>query len=253
MESYPAVFQSIGLDSKTIENTLKAKKKAGRDFTRFVLFLIADLMETIKEAGIESGCDRVIGNLMFAFFTIFIICSYNIATTVPTSAVQYRPALVKLVMEKKVKTNLQISEAVAFLKKLPANATVIFLFSVQFQLDQAAFEVACGSGIEVSDEEIQAAVNALIERNKEALVEQRYCFPINQLMYATKEGRMKWADGKKVKDVLDQAILTLLGEKTQADLDVLFLPTWLGIGNRCKQEKGKEGNQEGTKGRNRRT
>ena len=39
-------------------------------------------------------------------------------------------------------------------------------------------------------------------------------------MYATKEGRMKWADGKKVKDVLDASILALLGEKTQADLDV---------------------------------
>ena len=63
-------------------------------------------------------------------------------------------------------------------------------------------------------------MNALIEKNKEALLAQRYCFPINQLMYATKEGRMKWADGKKVKDVLDAAILALLGEKTQADLDV---------------------------------
>ena len=31
---------------------------------------------------------------------------------------------------------------------------------------------------------------------------------------------MKWADGKKVKDVLDASILALLGEKTQADLDV---------------------------------
>ena len=55
-------------------------------------------------------------------------------------------------------------------------------------------------------------MNALIEKNKEALLAQRYCFPINQLMYATKEGRMKWADGKKVKDVLDAAILALLGD-----------------------------------------
>ena len=90
-------------------------------------------------------------------------------------------------------------------------------------MDQAAFESACGAGIEVTDDEIKANVDALIEKNKEALVAQRYCFPINQLMYATKEGRMKWADGKKVKDVLDQAILALLGEKTQADLDV-----WIG-------------------------
>lgn len=125
MESYSSVFQSIGLDAKTIENTLKAKKKAGRYFCQFVLFCLADLMETIKEAGIESGCDRVLGNLMQRDFSIFLSFSYNVATTVPTSAVQYRPALVKLIMDKKVKTNLQISEAVAFLKKLPANATVI--------------------------------------------------------------------------------------------------------------------------------
>lgn len=85
-------------------------------------------METIKEAGVESGCDRVIGNLMYLVFEFVLIFSYNVATTVPTSAVQYRPALVKLIMEKKVKTNLQISEAVAFLKKLPANATVLFYF-----------------------------------------------------------------------------------------------------------------------------
>ena len=53
--------------------------------------------------------------------------SYNVATTVPVSAVHYRPALLKLVMDGKVKTNLQIAEAVSFLKKLPANATVLLL------------------------------------------------------------------------------------------------------------------------------
>lgn len=100
-------------------------------------------------------------------------------------------------------------------------------------MDQAAFEVACGAGIEVSDDEIKASVDALLEKNKEALVAQRYCFPINQLMYATKEGRMKWADGKKVKDVLDQAILALLGEKTQADLDVRSIQRLSRIGYRC--------------------
>jgi glutaminyl-tRNA synthetase len=87
-------------------------------------------------------------------------------------------------------------------------------------LDLPAFEVACGSGIEVTDEEIGAAVDALIEKNKEALLTSRYCFPINQFMYAMKEGRMKWADGKKVKDVLDAKILALLGEKTEADMEV---------------------------------
>lgn len=85
-------------------------------------------------------------------------------------------------------------------------------------MDVAALEAACGAGIEVTDEEIKENVNSLIEKNKEALLAQRYCFPIPQLMYALKEGRMKWADGKKVKEVLDAAILALLGEKTEADM-----------------------------------
>ena len=58
------------------------------------------------------------------FFSLLDDSSYNVATTVPTSAVSYRPALLKLVVEGKVKTNLQIAEAVSYLKKLPANATV---------------------------------------------------------------------------------------------------------------------------------
>lgn len=43
---------------------------------------------------------------------------------IPVSAVHYRPALLKLVTEGKVKTNLQVSEAIAYLKKLPAGAVV---------------------------------------------------------------------------------------------------------------------------------
>ena len=50
--------------------------------------------------------------------------SYNVATMIPVSAVHYRPALLKLVTEGKVKTNLQVSEAIAYLKKLPAGAVV---------------------------------------------------------------------------------------------------------------------------------
>lgn len=66
----------------------------------------------------------------------------------------------------------------------------------------------------MTEEEIKDAVNALIEKNKEALMTQRYCFPISQLMYAMKEGRMKWADGKKMREIFDAAILALLGPKT---------------------------------------
>ena len=35
MDSYSAAFQSIGLEEKTIANTLKSKKKAGKQFLAF--------------------------------------------------------------------------------------------------------------------------------------------------------------------------------------------------------------------------
>ena len=34
----------------------------------YVSHRIADVMEAIKEAGITDGCDRVLGNLMWAVF-----------------------------------------------------------------------------------------------------------------------------------------------------------------------------------------
>lgn len=64
MENYSTVFEAIGLEKKTIENTLKSKKKAGRVLGRFTIYPVADVMEAIKEAGVTGGCDRVIGNLM---------------------------------------------------------------------------------------------------------------------------------------------------------------------------------------------
>lgn len=44
--------------------------------------------------------------------------------TVPESSKQYRPILLKWVMEGKMKTNLQVTEAVKFLKQLSNQETV---------------------------------------------------------------------------------------------------------------------------------
>ena len=44
--------------------------------------------------------------------------------TVPESSIQYRPILLKWVLEGKMKTNLQVTEAVKYLKQLPNRETV---------------------------------------------------------------------------------------------------------------------------------
>lgn len=79
------------------------------------------------------------------------------------------------------------------------------------------FEQACGVGVNISENDIRNAVNSVINQHKKELVESRYEYPINRLLFSVKEGPMKWADGRKVKEIFDESILQLLGERTEED------------------------------------
>ena len=65
MEALAKTFKSIGLDAKVISTLIKSNKVARR-FLHGVLSL-ERVESAIKEAGVESGCDRVTGNLMLLF------------------------------------------------------------------------------------------------------------------------------------------------------------------------------------------
>ena len=60
----------------------------------------------------------------------------------------------------------QLDAAYEFLAALPADAAV----------DGKAFASACGVGVEIARSEIEAAIAAEIEKNKAALLEERYTF-----------------------------------------------------------------------------
>ena len=149
--------------------------------------------------------------------------SYNIAMTLPETSKQYRPTLLQWVMSGKMKTNLQVTEAVAYLKKIPSQSSVWSLSISQEQVDLKSVEEACGIGITVDRDEIKQSIASLIESHRDELVKERYTYPISKLLYSLKEGRMKWADGKKVKEQFDQSIFALLGEKTEEDEKVCCL------------------------------
>lgn len=157
---------------------------------------------------------------MFIFPLCTLIIRYNVATMLPESSKCYRPMVLKYITDGKLKTNVQITEAVSYLKKLPQGSTVRIVNDTNGQVDIDLFEKATGIGIQVSDTEIQRAISSVIESHKKYLLEQRYAYPINRLLFAIKEGNMKWADGKKVKEYFDQSILDLLGEKTADDMQV---------------------------------
>ena len=84
-------------------------------------------------------------------------------------------------------------------------------------MDQKLFEETCGIGVNISEDEIRQAVSAVIDSKRPELVSERYSYPIPSLLFAVRKGRMKWADGKKVKEEFDRQIEALLGPRSLTD------------------------------------
>ena len=85
------------------------------------------------------------------------------------------------------------------------------------KVDVAALEEACGVGVVVTPEMVEAEVEKAIKAVRAELLEKRYRYNTGLLMAEVRKG-LKWADGKAVKSEIDVQVLDLLGPKTEADL-----------------------------------
>ena len=178
------VFTSLGLDDKVVEQSLRNLK-----FTQA-------LLDAAREAGAaEGGCPKAKGNLI-----------YTVASKHPANALAHRPLLLGYVMDGRVRSNAQLDGAFEYLKGLGAGAP-----------DAAALEAAAGVGVEVTPDQIAAAVDEAVAANRERLLEERYHLNTNLLLAGITK-KLKWADGAKVREALAAAVEALLGPKTEADL-----------------------------------
>lgn len=176
------LFLKIGLDERTAQNTLANAK------------VTTNLVAVINEAEVTNGCSRTVGNLL-----------YMAATKFPGNALIHRPTLLKYVVELKIKNSTQLESALSFLSSIgPEN----------FQFND--FEEACGVGVDVSIEEINSKVAEVLEENKDAILEQRYRINVGNLCGQVRK-KQPWADAKIVKNVIDEKLYELLGERTAAD------------------------------------
>ncbi|XP_008795989.2 glutamine--tRNA ligase [Phoenix dactylifera] len=176
------MFLSIGLDRRTAENALVNPK------------VTANLTTVIKEAKVVDGCSKTVGNLL-----------YMVATKYPANALVHRPVLLEYITLLKIKNPAQLDAALTFLLNVGPGA---------FQLKD--LEETCGVGVEVSIEEIQSAVTAVLKENMEAILELRYHINVGNL-YGQVRKRHPWADAKIVKEVIDEKLHGILGERTAAD------------------------------------
>ncbi|KAG0462951.1 hypothetical protein HPP92_021427 [Vanilla planifolia] len=176
------LFLSIGLDKRTAENALVNPKVS------------SNLAAVIKEALVVDGCSKAVGNLL-----------YMVATKFPSNAIKHRPKLLEYVVLSKIKTPAQLEAAFTFFTNVG---------SEDYQLKE--FEQACGVGVVVSLEEVHAAVTEVLKENMNIILEQRYRINVGNLCGQVRK-REPWADAKTVKDVIDESLRGILGERTADD------------------------------------
>jgi glutaminyl-tRNA synthetase len=121
-------------------------------------------------------------------------------------ALKHRGYLAKRIAAKDLKSEDQVQAAIKYVAK------------VDGPMDGAAFDEACGVGVEVSDAQVEAAVSRVVERERARLRAERYTYPVGTLLKEVREGpAMRWASSKTIKTKVDEAVLALLGPKTAED------------------------------------
>ncbi|XP_076447840.1 glutamine--tRNA ligase-like [Babylonia areolata] len=181
------LFTSIGLSEQKAKETLKNDQ-----LTKF-------LKDVITEAESNGGGDvrnKEVGKLL-----------YSLATQIKSQIRSHMPLVSRNIALRKITSEIQLKAALDYLLHNPLEP-----------VDVDAFEKACGVGVVITPEEIEAAVEKVMKKHKQELLEKRYKANIGALLNEAKS-LLKWADGKAIKNEVDMQILDLLGPKTEADLE----------------------------------
>jgi len=102
--------------------------------------------------------------------------------------------------------------------------------------------VVCGVGLSVSDEELGTIVAAQVNLIQKEMIEKRYLYNVGglQRVCAECDPRMKWANGKLIRDHLLRLQLEILGPKTDADVDMAKQAKQAGKKNKKNKDKNKK-------------
>jgi len=164
--------------------------------------------ETIKNVAVSNNLKKCIeeANKIRSINTEEGTLLYHLASKIKPQVTDNIPLLVQWIMDKKLTSPQRLDAALGFL-----------LSNAAGKVNIEALKEACGVGITITPEQIEQAVEEVINEHKEELLEKRYRFNSGIIMMAVNT-KLKWADGKAVKNEVDLQILDLLGPKTEEDL-----------------------------------
>ena len=183
---------------------------------KFSATLASIIAEASSVSGVSSAeefsCDKKVGQLL-----------YTVASKLPPNALVHRPLVISGIMKGDLVTKLQLDGCFSYLKTVGAEP-----------IDPDAYKTSCGIGIVVTDADIDAAFETLLESYGEKLTSERYRCVGPLLPKLRDVGDMKWADQKTLKMTFDRKILEFLGPKTEADMQK---------GGKKKKKKDKDGGE----------
>ncbi|EEB09286.2 cytoplasmic glutaminyl-tRNA ligase Qrs1 [Schizosaccharomyces japonicus yFS275] len=187
MEALNEKFLRTGLNETRVTDTLKNKN------------LTASLDRVINLAGVgETGCDKSVGNLL-------LLLANEAVKQKSENVLKHEKYVADRIVKGDLKTNLQVSSAVAYCKTADT-------------IDDAAFDRAAGVGVVCTDEEIEKLVQEYLNEHKATIEEQRYR-SLNATASALRTHPvLKWAAQLKVKQTIDRLYLALLGPKDERDV-----------------------------------
>jgi len=168
----------------------------------------AKAKETIKNKNLTSNLKKVINEFpktdqpLANFGTLL----YHLASKLKNQDFKYVSLIDLYIFENKLDTTQRIDCSLEYLRS-----------AISENIDLSEFDKACGVGIVVSIDEIKQTVKDIISQNKDELVKKRYKFNTGGLMQEVRK-QLLWADGKAIKNEVDNQILDILGAKTEADL-----------------------------------
>lgn len=133
------------------------------------------LKELIYEAGVEGGCDRDVGILL-----------YTLATK-PLKHARHRKALLKAIVDKKIVKQLTFNHAMTFLNKLG-----------DADLNNEEFEREIGVGVEIGPDEVRKVVKETLEEHKANLNKG--------VLLSTLKQKLRFADTKLVHTIFEEEL-----------------------------------------------
>ncbi|KAL3851861.1 hypothetical protein ACJMK2_015562 [Sinanodonta woodiana] len=180
-----ALFIGIGLSEQKARETLKNDQ------------LSQHLKQAILQAAAASpaaATDREVGKFL-----------YHVATKMKSQVRKHQNFLVSYIATKKIITEAQLEAGMSYLLEHPLDP-----------VDKKAFEEASGIGVVITPEQVEEAVEQVLSKYKEDLLEKRYNFSMGVILGEARS-KLKWADGKAIKNEVDMQVLDLLGPKTEED------------------------------------